>query len=436
MNVVQGNDAQIRSVIRSARQAAESGRAFEAENLLRQAQMHAPRHPLVLNETAMRLMRAGRSAEAERLLADAERLEPGNPEILFNHVLALRALARTEKAMAVLDRLLAIDRGHMAGLFEKASIEEERGELRTAAATYHAALQMLPPNFQPPRWMERPLKRARQAVEENNRALEAHVAEGLADLRSERTALSLRRFDQCVEILLHKRRIFRQQPTFLYYPELPAIEFYDRDAFPWLDRLEAAADAMRAELESVLAERGNAALEPYIADQAGLDLRYYRELNRSRRWGVYPLWREGVAFPEHIARCPKTAAALRAWPPWDVPGSGPTALFSILAPRTRIPAHTGPVNTRLVVHLPLIVPEGCGFRVGGQIREWQPGKAFVFDDTIDHEAWNNSDMPRAILIVDTWSPYIDPADRELIRALTERMDHWYKRDSGRDLKSA
>jgi aspartyl/asparaginyl beta-hydroxylase (cupin superfamily) len=100
-------------------------------------------------------------------------------------------------------------------------------------------------------------------------------------------------------------------------------------------------------------------------------------------------------------------------------------MFSILDARTRIPAHTGPVNTRLVVHLPLIVPQSCGFRVGGQRRDWEAGKAFVFDDSIDHEAWNDSDEPRAVLIFDIWSPFLSEAERELTRALTTRIGEYY-----------
>lgn len=430
------NDAQIRSLIRAARQSAESGRQFEAERFRRQAEMQAPRHPLVLNEIAMRLIRAGRAVEASKLLDDAARTEPSNTEILYNQAVALRASGRAEHAMRVLERLLGIEPGHMAALFEKASIEEQRGDLRAAAMTSHTALRLLPPNFKPPQWMEQPLNHAREIVETNNRALEAYIEDGLATLRSLHASASLHRFDRCVESLLGKRKIFRQQPTFMQYPGLPAIEFYDRNEFPWLDELEAATDDIRAELVALLEEGGQSILDPYVADQSGLDIKYYRQLNRSRRWGVYSFWREGVEFPEHIARCPRTVAALKSWPKWDVPGSGPTALFSILDAKTRIPAHTGPVNTRLVVHLPLVVPPNCGFRVGGQVREWEAGKAFVFDDTIVHEAWNDSDRPRAILIVDIWTPFLGTAERDLVRALTIRMHEWYGPQSVRDLKSA
>ncbi|MGD0866402.1 MAG: aspartyl/asparaginyl beta-hydroxylase domain-containing protein, partial [Rhizomicrobium sp.] len=85
-----------------------------------------------------------------------------------------------------------------------------------------------------------------------------------------------------------------------------------------------------------------------------------------------------------------------------------------------------------VVHLPLVVPPGCGFRVGGRQREWQPGKAFVFDDSIDHEAWNDSDEPRAILIFNIWSPFLSAAERELTRTLTARIGEYYGTMSNSD----
>ena len=141
--------------------------------------------------------------------------------------------------------------------------------------------------------------------------------------------------------------------------------------------------------------------------------------------GVYYLWREGAAHPEHLARCPRTVAALEAWPRCDVPGSTPSALFSILDAKTRIPPHTGVSNTRLIVHLPLIIPPGCGFRVGAEQREWIPGKAFVFDDTMEHEAWNDSDVPRAVLIFDIWSPFVSEVERELVRSVTAGVGEYY-----------
>ena len=137
------------------------------------------------------------------------------------------------------------------------------------------------------------------------------------------------------------------------------------------------------------------------------------------------MWHEGVANKEHIARCPRTAAALRAWPKWEVSGCGPTAVFSVLEAKTRIPAHSGVNNTRLLVHLPLIVPPGCGFRVGAEQREWVPGQALIFDDTFEHEAWNDSDVPRAVLILDIWNPYVTEAERRMVAEVVAGVDEYY-----------
>jgi aspartyl/asparaginyl beta-hydroxylase (cupin superfamily) len=99
-------------------------------------------------------------------------------------------------------------------------------------------------------------------------------------------------------------------------------------------------------------------------------------------------------------------------------------LFSALTPHTRIPPHTGVANFRLLVHLPLILPPGCGFRVGGETREWKFGEAWVFDDTIEHEAWNNSDELRVIMICDVWSPLLSDSEREAIAAVIEARDRY------------
>jgi aspartyl/asparaginyl beta-hydroxylase (cupin superfamily) len=79
-------------------------------------------------------------------------------------------------------------------------------------------------------------------------------------------------------------------------------------------------------------------------------------------------------------------------------------------------------NFRLVVHLPLIVPPGCGFRVGGETRQWRIGEAWVFDDTIEHEAWNDSDQTRIIFICDIWSPRLSPDERAVIGEIIAATD--------------
>jgi aspartyl/asparaginyl beta-hydroxylase (cupin superfamily) len=320
------------------------------------------------------------------------------------------------------DLIRTLEQGPFRTLIEAAWAHEARGESRAAAATYRTALQA-PPRFMSP--TVRPvLDHAKAMIEANDAELAVFLADRTADLRARFDNTDLRRMDACRDILLRRRRVYRPQPSFMYVPQLPAYEFYDRALFPWLDVLEAAAEDIRTELVQVLAD-GSAGLEPYVVVQDGVPLERWSELANSRRWSVFYLWRAGRPEMANLARCPKTAQALEQWPKCELEGTGPTAVFSILDANTRIPPHVGVNNARLIAHLPLIVPPGCGFRVGSETREWVPGEAFVFDDTIEHEAWNGSDQPRAVLIVDCWNPFLSDAEREMVTALTAGVGEFY-----------
>jgi aspartyl/asparaginyl beta-hydroxylase (cupin superfamily) len=148
------------------------------------------------------------------------------------------------------------------------------------------------------------------------------------------------------------------------------------------------------------------------------------ELNNSPDWSAFHLYKMGELVPENAAKCPKTIEVLKHAPQPDQPGRTPAAMFSLLKPGTKIPPHNGTTNCRLVTHLPLIVPEQCGFRVGNETRAWVPGKAWVFDDTIEHEAWNNSDKLRVILIFDVWHPRLSQAERTMVTAMTAGMNEF------------
>jgi len=424
-NTTLKDDQRISMLVDAAGQAFASGRSSEAEKLLRQAQLEAPRHPLVLNEIGRSRLMAGDLAGAYEVLAHAAREEPSNASIWINLAATLRGLNRHEEEMRAIEQVLALEPANLRAWLQKGSLQELQNDSRAAAITYRQVLQTISPAMQLPAWMHEALAHAKQVVDANNRALEAFLQNRLTTLRSRYDDMPLHRFDRCLDTLVQKKRVYRQQPSFMYFPQLAAIEFYERGDFPWLDSIEAATDDIRAELIDVLAE-DRVSLEPYVTQGTGRTIEQkWRELHHSLRWSVYYLWREGVAYPQHIARCPRTVAALESWPRCEVPGCSPTAVFSILDAKTRIPPHTGVNNTRLVVHVPLIVPPGCGFRVGGEQREWQPGKAFVFDDTIEHEAWNDSNEPRAVLILDIWNPALSPAERSMVCETIAGVNDFY-----------
>jgi aspartyl/asparaginyl beta-hydroxylase (cupin superfamily) len=326
--------------------------------------------------------------------------------------------------MAAIERALKIEPRHPVALLQKATLIEKRGEPREAARIFRAALVTLGPETTPPPSLRAALEHAREAVRQDDAALARTIEERVTPVRARHGLGLSRRADQCIELLMGHRSRYVPQPTFMYFPGIPAVEFFENDEFPWIGAIEAATDAIRAELTAVLSS-DQSGLEPYVAYPDGVPLDQWRELNRSRRWSAYFLSNQGAPQPAHLARCPRTAQAVKAAPQCDVAQHGPNVFFSILEPRTRIPPHTGVTNARLTVHLPLIVPSGCRFRVGGETREWTPGRAWVFDDTIEHEAWNDSDAPRAILIFDIWNPYLTAAERDLVRAATEAIGSYY-----------
>jgi aspartyl/asparaginyl beta-hydroxylase (cupin superfamily) len=243
-------------------------------------------------------------------------------------------------------------------------------------------------------------------------------------VRSQHAAADQQRFDACRDVYLRKRRVYHAQPKQILFPYLPAIEFFRREDFPWLDVLEAATEAITAEALAALAG-DRAGFKPYVDFPPGTPIDEWASLNRSLKWSVYPLWHDGEQIPDHVQQCPRTAAVLAQLPLCDIPHYAPGAFFSVLTPHTRLPPHSGTTNTRSIVHLPLLIPEGCGFRVGANVRTWKKGSAWVFDDSIEHEAWNDSDETRIILIFDIWNPLLSAAERDLVRALTVGIGHYY-----------
>lgn len=414
----------ILTIIQASRAAAAAGRGREAEELLARAAQLAPDHPAVLNERGLQLMQRGEAAGARELFQRATATDPGHPALWSNLAASLDALGLHQEEMAAIERALKIEPRHPVALLQKATLIEKRGQPREAARIFRAALVTLGPEITPPPSLRAALEHAREAVRRDDAALARTIEERVTPVRARHGPGISRRADQCIELLTGQRSRYMPQPTFMYFPGLPAVEFFENHEFPWIGALETATDAIRAELTAVLSS-DQTGLEPYVAYPDGVPLDQWRELNRSRRWSAYFLSNQGATQPAHLARCPRTAEAVKAAPQCDVAQHGPNVFFSILEPRTRIPPHTGVTNARLTVHLPLIVPSGCRFRVGGETREWIPGRAWVFDDTIEHEAWNDSDAPRAILIFDIWNPYLTAAERDLVRAATEAIGSYY-----------
>jgi aspartate beta-hydroxylase len=408
--------AQIAALEAAAVRAAQWGKDAEAASLWGRILEIDPSHPRTLTALGQRAFRKGdlQSARASfQRLADAD---GSDPEQWINLALACRQLKDEAAEESAIQRALERDPRHLVALILRANLLERQGKTHLAASACVAVAQVSPPLERLHPDLRPAVSHALEYREQYGRELGAFLDQYLDPHYKTFASENLRRFRDSLDIMVGRKRRYDSMSEIYHYPGLPPIEFFDRADFPWLDPIEGATDEIRDEfLEILNAEEG---FTPYISYPPGVPLNQWVQLNNSPRWSAFHLYKMGTLIEENAAKCPKTMKALEAAPQPDQPGRTPAAMFSLLKPKTRIPPHTGVTNVRLVTHLALIIPEGCGFRVGNATRQWVPGMAWVFDDTIEHEAWNDSDKPRVVLIFDIWHPHLTPSERALITALT------------------
>ena len=422
------SESEARALADAIIQVSGSQPVAEAQKLVDMALARAPDHPLVLNSAGGHMQRTGNSAKARELYQRALTMDPKSKVLWLNLATACRSLGDTAAEGAALERALALEPRYVAALLHKADLMERLGNPKAAALTFGAALDSIAPGAPVPQYMAPALAHARDVVAANTRTLEEFLERELEPVRRLHAAESHHRSDACRDITLGKRRAYTSQPKYTYFPYLPAIEFFPREDFPWLGILEEATNDIAEEALAALGSRPEG-FSPYVNVPAGAPVDEWAALNRSMNWSIYSLWHDSAPLPANQAACPKTSAVLAKLPMCDVPDHAPGAYFSVLKPHTRLPPHTGTTNTRCIVHLPLVIPPGCRFRVGSQVRSWEKGKAWVFDDTIEHDAWNDSDQIRIILIFDIWNPLLTSAERDLVRAMTVGLGRYYGADA-------
>jgi aspartate beta-hydroxylase len=375
----------------------------------------------LLQQNARQSLMAGDFSTAQALLHRLVTLDAGNLGGWLNLAAARRQQGDIAGALLALQGALRVDPRNFPALLMNATLLERSGQMAQAAQGYGIALVQAPPDSYLDAATLEAVRHARQVHARHTREardfIHARIDASLRDC----APAERRRVEAFVDLNLRTRRRFQQEPMEYFYPGLPAIEYWERVHFPWLAEFEAQTDAITAELRQILADdqRG---FRPYIHYDDHLPLDQWRELNHSPRWSAFHLFERGVPVAERVAHAPRTMQAISRLPQADVPLRSPAAFFSVLQPHTRIPPHTGVANFRLIAHLPLVLPGQCGFRVGAESREWRLGEAWVFDDTIEHEAWNDSDQIRVILICDIWNPLLSDSERQAIRSVLAASD--------------
>lgn len=355
-------------------------------------------------------------AEARNLLEQITRAAPSLPDIWVK--LASMQIATSDLTSALRSTECALESRPLdfSCLLMRANLLDRLGRNKLAGEAYGRAVYNAPLNLP---------ERATAALENAKRRYR-----GWQEAERERllTAISQKTFLTAKLMALTESSLRliepeRSGPANYCYPGLGETEFFDPMLFPWVKEIEANWGEIFLEFEALLKGQ-HAHLLPYIQYPKNAPLKQWEALNHNDSWRAAHLFQNGVTNRVNAKNCPTTTRLLSQLPQPSIPGSGPNAMFSLLAPHTHIPPHTGINNARLVCHLPLIVPEGCWFRVGAQTRQWEPGRLLIFDDTIEHEAMNPSDQLRVVLIFDIWHPALDDREKDGISALIaadERM---------------
>ncbi len=322
-------------------------------------------------------------------------------------------------ALEAADRALALDPRDLRALIAKGDALAGLGDDRGAASFYSSALRAAGDGKGLTPEVITDLRRAQVAVQAQAQRFEAHLTTSLAGAGFD-AATSSDRFALSLDLMAGRKRLYQQEPRFYLFPGLPQIQFQPRETLPWLAGVEAAAAGIRTELDALLAEPE--LFRPYLEPRADRPNRDAVGMMSNADWSALFLWKDGEEQPDIARRCPRTMAALADVPLCRVPGRTPSILFSKLKAGARIPPHHGLINTRLICHLPLIAPPGSRFRVGNDTRDWREGQAWAFDDTIEHEAANDSGQDRTILIFDVWKPELSEEERALVSALFQAVD--------------
>ena len=328
---------------------------------------------------------------------------------------ACEGLDDRDNATAAIDQVLAADQANPFALLMKGDLFARAGDDRAAVSFYRMGLRRAADLEQLPGDLPDRVRRAEAAVA----AAEVRFEGELKRVLTERGIDTVPpRFAEAMAIASGNQPVYLQQPTSFYFPGLPQKPWYEREAFPWVAELERAAPQMRAEIERVLAD--DQGVEPYVQEEARRASRGHSLLNDAS-WSAFHLFRNGERVQENVARCPLITRLLELLPIPRIERRSPMALISILKPGTHIPPHHGMLNTRLICHVPLVVPNGCRLRVGAETRDVVEGQAMIFDDSFEHEAWNEGDSVRAVLLFEIWRPEISEEEKVALTAMFEAV---------------
>ena len=380
----------------------------------------------ILFQSGIAALQAGNNREAQAIFQSIVDQNLATAKSWLGLALSHLLSHDTDAAEPALDKVLELEPQNIRAHIFKGDIHWEREEYRPAAGHYSAVMTLSNRIPDARGAMLKDLNRVAQRHEYLGTYFTEALMKHLRGAGYQRASASPR-FNQGLDMLMgtllrgDETRRYPQTPHVFYLPGLPYHTFYPETELPWLAKLEAHTDIITDELKGLMAQQAEQ-FSPYVHKDLARGASDDAGLRDSETWTSAFLWEDGKPVHATMEACPQTTALLEKLPICSIKDLLPTVLFSKLSPGATIAPHTGMLNARLICHLPLVVPEDCGLRVGEDTRMTERGKAWAFDDSVNHEAWNRSDQDRVILLFDVWRPELDESERHLITALLEAVN--------------
>ncbi|MEO7337901.1 MAG: aspartyl/asparaginyl beta-hydroxylase domain-containing protein [Caldimonas sp.] len=405
-----------------------NGRTLKAESLYLSILEEAPRNVAALRRLAHFALTRRDTPRATALLRLAIGTDPQNAQLEVDLAVAHMAVDEVAEATEVLQRTVEKAPSHFPAWLLLGEIRDSVGDRPGALRAWYQAVtraqragQWIDQGSTPPPLLESVIK-AIERVRTGRREL---FQASYEDLRQTHGPQALKRVDRALSGYLREWDATppdsRQRPKFFFFPDIPNQPYHDPFLQPWAKQLQAAFPVIKGEALELLREE-----KPF---QNFIDFKEGDPIGEvlggdalDPTWEAFFFYRHGVRFDANHQRCPKTSAVLDSIELCRVSEQAPEILFSVLRPKTHIMPHHGVTNTRLVMHLPLIVPEDCALNLvdAGEHR-WKEGELVMFDDTYSHEAWNRSNSTRIVVLMDCWNPYLTAVEKLAVKQLIETI---------------
>lgn len=317
------------------------------------------------------------------------------------------------------DQLIAVEPMAVRGYGWKGDCRLAAGDRRAAAGWYREGVRRAAALATRPPGLEEDIARQQAELDALEQSFAKELHDGLTQQGIDAPRIS-DRFDESVAILNGQAAVHLQRPGVYYFPGLVQRAFFERDEFDWVAEVEAETTVIADELAAALAQRND--FTPYLKADPDRPWRDTHGMTGNPDWSSIELTVAGQPTEASRTAFPRTWAMLERLPLCRIGSRAPTPMFSLLKADARIPPHHGSINTRLICHLPLVVPGNGALRVGNHTRSWERGKLLIFDDSFEHEAWNDADSDRIVLIFDVWRPELTAAERDAVVALFNVVD--------------